>query len=110
MSFLTVGAAVSDSLGWPALWLTHSGVSFAVSRNTANVPPAQLNCTASGPIFGVFLWSKSKMRSETWCIVTGSPVSVRSKQASILRNLLWHRLSSSKSFVSWYADFRPLYR
>ena len=110
VSFLTVGASVSDSLGWPALWLTYSGLSFAVSRNTANVPPAQLNCTASGPIFGFSGWSKSKTRSVIWFIVTASPETVRLKQASSLRNLLWHRLTSSKSADSWLADFRPLYR
>ena len=76
------------------------------------MPPAQLNCTTSGPIFGFAFdwWSKSKMRSMAWSILTGSSVSVCSKQASSLRTLLWHRLSSSKFFVSWYADFRPLYR
>ena len=109
VSFLTVPAQ-SDSLGWPALWLTHSGLSFAVLRNTANVPPAQLNCTASGPTFGFSIWSRSKMRSVTWFIVTASPVAVRLKQASSLRRLLWHRLTSSKSFDSTWEDFRPLYR
>ena len=110
VSFLTTAFAVSDSLGWPALWLTYSSWLVAVSRNTENVPPAQLNCTASGPIFGISGWSKSKTRIVAWSILTASSVSVCLKQVSTLRNLLWHRLSSSKSDVSTFADFRPLYR
>ena len=76
------------------------------------MPPAQLNCTTSGPIFGFAFdwWSKSKMRSMAWFILTGSSVSVRLKQASSLRTLLWHRLTSSKSADSCFEDFRPLYR